>query len=54
MTSMYGLMMNNPSNMAQMSEEMMESMLGVVMDDEYLRQQMIDLMMENYDFMNTI
>ena len=51
---MHVLMMKNPSHMARMSEHMMESMLDAVMDDVNLRQQMIDLMLEHPDFMNTI
>jgi hypothetical protein len=51
---MHVLMMKNPSHMAQMSEHMMEPMLDAIMDDVNLRQQMIDLMLEHPDFMNTI
>jgi len=48
------MMLENPSHMAYMSEQMMEPMLNAVMDDEILRQQMIDLMLENQNFMNSI
>lgn len=48
------VMLQNPSHMAYMSEQMMEPMLNVIMDNEDLRQQMIDLMLEHQDFMNTI
>jgi hypothetical protein len=48
------MMMKNPSHMAQMSEHMMVPMLNAIMDDVILRQQMIDLMLEHPDFMNTI
>lgn len=51
---MHMMMMKNPSHMAQMSEHMMEPMLNAIMDDVILRQQMIDLMLEHPDFMNTI
>jgi len=51
---MHKLMLQNPSHIAQMSEQMMEQMLGKVMDDKVLRQQMINLMLEHNDFMNTI
>ena len=51
---MHMLMMKNPSHMAQMSEHLMEPMLDAIMDDVNLRQQMIDLMLENSNFMNTI
>ncbi|MGH1566187.1 MAG: hypothetical protein ACRBB5_01910 [Nitrosopumilus sp.] len=37
-----------------MSEQMMGQMLGKVMDNKVLCQQMIDLMLEHNDFMNTI
>lgn len=48
------MMLQNPSHMAHMSKQMMEPMVNAVMDDEYLRQQMIDLMLEHQDFMNAI
>jgi len=48
------MMLQNPSHLAYMSEQMMEPMLNAVMDDEILRQQMIDLMLEHQDFMNSI
>jgi hypothetical protein len=48
------IMLQNPSHMAYMSEQIMEPMLNAIMDDEDLRQQMIDLMLEHQDFMNTI
>ncbi len=51
---MHSLMLENPSHMAQMSNQMMEPMLNAVMDDEDLREQMIDLMLEHDDFMNAI
>jgi hypothetical protein len=51
---MHMMMMKNTSHMAQMSEHMMEPMLNAIMNDEILRQQMIDLMLEHSDFMNTI
>lgn len=47
-------MLGNPSHMALMSQDLMEPMLNAVMDDVQLRQQMIDLMLEHEDFMNTI
>ena len=37
-----------------MSNQMMESMLNAVMDDVDLREQMIDLMLQHQDFMNSI
>jgi len=48
------IMLQNPSHMANMSEQMMESMLNAIMDDTDLRQQMIDLMLEHQDFMSSI
>ncbi|MHA7648029.1 hypothetical protein [Nitrosopumilus sp. S4] len=47
-------MLENPSHMALMSQDMMEPLLNAVMDDEQLRQEMIDLMLEHEVFMNTI
>ena len=40
--------------MGYMSQQMMNPMLDAIMDDEELRQQMIDLMLEHQDFMDTI
>jgi hypothetical protein len=40
--------------MVQMSEHLMEPMLDAIMDDVNLRQQMMNLMLEHSDFMNTI
>ena len=50
----HNLMVRNPSHMAQMADQMMEPMLNAVMDDEGLRIQMMDLMLEHHEFMNTI
>lgn len=50
----HNLMVRNPSHMAQMSNQMMKPMLNAVMDDENLRVQMMDLMLEHHDFMNSI
>jgi len=50
----HNIMIHDSSHMAHMSDQMMEPMLNAVMDDEDLRQQMIDLMLEHHDFMNTI
>lgn len=49
----HNIMIQDPSHMAQMADQMMDSMLNVIMDDEILRQQMINLMLENDDFMNS-
>jgi len=48
------MMLENSSHMAMMSHQMMEPMLGAVMDDANLREQMIELMLEHQDFMNSI
>ena len=50
----HNLMVRNPSHMAQMANQMMEPMLNAVMDDKNLRIQMMDLMLEHHDFMNSI
>ena len=47
-------MLENPEHMAIMSESMLDQMLGPMMDDSELRQQMIELMLENQEFMNSI
>lgn len=51
---MHTLMLEDPSHMAMMSNQMMEPMLNAVMDDEDLREQMIELMLQHKDFMNSI
>lgn len=48
------MMLENPSHMAMMSDQMMEPMLDVVMDDPELREQMTELMLQHKDFMNSI
>ena len=51
---MHSLMLEDPSHMAMMSNQMMEPMLNSVMDDEDLREEMIELMLQHKDFMNSI
>jgi len=51
---MHSMMLEDPSHMAIMSNQMMEPILYAVMDDEDLREQMIELMLEHQDFMNSI
>jgi len=51
---MHTMMIEDPSHMAMMSNQMMEPMLNAVMDDADLREQMIELMLEHKDFMNSI
>ena len=53
-TDMHEFMLRNPSHMAHMSQQMMGPMLGFMMDDPEIRQQMIDLMLEHQEFMNSI
>ncbi len=47
-------MIQNPSHMSKMSEQMMNPILDSIMDDEDLRQQMIELLLEHPEFMNSI
>jgi hypothetical protein len=51
---MHTMMLEDPSHMAMMSNQMMEPMLNAIMNDEDLRQQMIELMLQHKDFMNSI
>ena len=51
---MHVIMLEDPSHMAMMSNQMMKPMLDAMMDDEDLRVQMIDLMLKHKEFMNTI
>lgn len=51
---MHDYMIENPSHMAQMSKQMIGPMLGFMMDDPELRQQMIELMLEHKEFMDSI
>ncbi len=50
----HSMMLKDPSHMAMMSNQLMEPMLNAVMNDEDLREQMIDLMLEHEEFMNTL
>lgn len=51
---MHMIMLEDPSHMYMMSKQMMGPMLNSVMDDEELRQEMTELMLEHQKFMNTI
>lgn len=51
---MHESMLENPGHMAQMSDQILGPMLGFMMDDAEIRQQMIDLMLDHEDFMNSI
>lgn len=53
-TDMHTIMLEDSSHMAMMSNQMMKPMLNAVMNDEDLREQMIDLMLQHNDFMNSI
>ena len=53
-TDMHTMMLEDHSHMAMMSNQMMEPLLNAVMDDEDLREQMIELMLQHEDFMNSI
>ena len=50
----HSMMLEDPSHMAMMSNQLMEPMLNAIMNDEDLREQMIDLMLEHEEFMNTL
>lgn len=47
-------MLSNSHHMKQMSGEMMETMLGHMMDDPEMRQKMIEYLLEHEEFMNSI
>ena len=51
---MHTMMLEDSSHMAMMSNQMMEPMLNAVMNDDELREQMIELMLQHKDFMNSI
>ena len=51
---LHSMMLQNPSHLRYMSEQAMNLMVDSVMDDEDLRLQMIGLLLEHRDFMNTI
>lgn len=48
------MMLESPSHLAAMAQQLIEPMANSVMNDRVLRQEMIDLMLENHDFMNSI
>ena len=47
-------MLESPTHLAAMSQQLMEPMVNSIMNDQVLRQEMINLMLENHDFMNSI
>ena len=51
---MHNFMLENHHHMGLMSEQMMGSTLGYMMDDPELRQQMIEMMLEHQEFMDSI
>lgn len=51
---MHNFMLQNPSHMADMADQMMDPMLGYMMDDPQIRLEMIDLMLEHSEFMNSL
>ncbi len=51
---MHDFMLESPSHMANMADQMMEPMLGPMMNDPEIRQQMMELMLENPEFMDSI
>jgi len=51
---MHEFMLENPEYMAQMSDQMMGEILGPMMDDPEIREQMVKLMLEHQGFMNLI
>ncbi len=51
---LHSMMLQNPFHLRYMPEQLTNSMLNSVMDDEDLRLQMIDLLLQHRDFMNAI
>ena len=51
---MHTLMLENPSHMHMMLTHMMEPILNAMMNDQNMRQEMIELMLDHNEFMNTI
>lgn len=51
---MHEFMLDNPEHMAMMSEQLMPQMLVPMMDDPQLREMMIELMLDNQEFMDSI
>ena len=53
-SQMHDFMLENPPHMDLMTDEIMDSILGLMMDDPELREQMIDMMLKHPEFMNSI
>lgn len=51
---LHEIMIASPDHMAQMSQNMLREMLGPMMNDPELREQMIDLMLQHQEFMNSV
>ncbi|MGH1520824.1 MAG: hypothetical protein ACRBB2_00360, partial [Nitrosopumilus sp.] len=51
---MHTLMLENPSHMYMMSTHMMEPILFAIMNDQNLQKEMVELMLDHDEFMNTI
>ena len=52
--NMHEFMLENPTHLANMSNQMMIEILGPMMDDSKLRENMTELMLEHQEFMNSI
>lgn len=48
------LMLENPEHMKNMAKNMMEQMLDYIISDLILREQMIEMLLEHQDFMDSI
>lgn len=53
-TQMHNLMIKNPNHMSLMAKQMMSPLLGMMMDSTEIRNKMIEVMLENPDFMDSI
>ena len=53
-SNFYSMMIENPLYVGHMSEQMVESILDLIMDDENLRLQVIEMLLEHHDFMNAV
>ena len=52
--NMHEFMLENPTHLANMSNQMMSEILVPMMDDSKLRENMTELMLEHQEFMNSI
>ncbi len=51
---MHNFMFENNYHLGLMTEQMMETLLEFMMEDSEIRQQMIEMMLEHQDFMNSV